>query len=62
MKEMAWRLLRNPDATPSSEAAHVALFFANLAWNECVGLAHERETCRNVWEHIEAENPEPGTN
>ena len=40
MKEMSERLFRNPAATPSSEAAHVALFFANVAWNECVGLDH----------------------
>ncbi len=58
MKEMSERLLRNPDGVPSSEAAHVALFFANVAWNECVGLDHAREGYRNVWETIEAENPE----
>jgi hypothetical protein len=43
MKEMSERLLREPDAAPSPEAAYVALFFANLAWNECVGLGAERE-------------------
>ena len=58
MKEMAWLLLRNPDAVPSSEAAHVALFFANVAWNECVGLVHDRKGYSNVWETIEAEKPE----
>ena len=57
MKEMSETLLRNPDAVPSSEAAHVALFFANVAWNESVGLDHAREGYRNVWETIEAENP-----
>ena len=34
MKEMSETLLRNPAGVPSSEAAHVALFFANVAWNE----------------------------
>ena len=58
MKEMSEVLLRNPHNTPSSEAAHVALFFANVAWNESVGLDHAREGYRNVWEEIEAENPE----
>ena len=58
MKEMSERLLRNPDSVPSSEAAHVALFFANVAWNECIGLDHAREGYRNVWETIKAENPE----
>jgi hypothetical protein len=57
MKEMSERLFRDPDAAHSSEAAHVALFFANVAWNECIGLAHPRRSYRNVWQSIEAENP-----
>ena len=57
MKEMSELLLRDPDKIPSSEAAHVALFFANIAWNECVGLDHAREGYRSAWETIEAENP-----
>src|SRR2546423_15124053 len=56
MKEMSETLLRNPGGVPSSEAAHVALLFANVAWNESVGLDHARESYRNVWETIEAEN------
>ena len=58
MKEMSEILLRDPRKVPSSEAAHVALFFANLAWNETVGLDHPREGYRSAWETIEAENPE----
>ena len=58
MKEMSERLLRHPDAAHSSEAAHVALMFANIAWNESVGLGHVREGYRSAWEMIEAENPE----
>ena len=57
MMEMSQLLLRNPNAVPSSEAAHVALFFANVAWNESVGLDHAREGYRRRWETIEAENP-----
>jgi hypothetical protein len=57
MKEMSERLLLNPEAAHSSEAVHVALFFANLAWNECVGLGAERERTKNIWQAIEAENP-----
>jgi hypothetical protein len=57
MKEMSETLLRNPCGAPSSEAAHVALFFANVAWNESVGLGQARDGYRNVWETIEAENP-----
>ena len=58
MKEMAEQLLRNPAGLPSSEAAHIALMFANIAWNESVGLVHARESYRSAWEMIEAENPE----
>ena len=58
MKEMSERLFRDPKAIPSSEALHVALFFANVAWNECVGLGTEREACCNVWQTIEAEKPD----
>ena len=58
MKEMSEQLLRNPGGVPSSEAAHVTLMFANIAWNETVGLVHARKGYRSVWESIEAENPE----
>jgi hypothetical protein len=57
LKEMAGTLLRDPGAVPPSEAAHVALLFATVAWNESVGLGHAREGYRNVWETIKAENP-----
>ena len=57
MKEISERLFINPDAAHSPEAVHVALFFANLAWNECVGLGAERERTKNIWQTIEAENP-----
>jgi hypothetical protein len=53
---MSETLLRNPRAVPSSEAAHVALFFAHVAWNESVGLDHAWEGYRNVWETIAAED------
>ena len=57
MKEMAESLLRNPRRVPSSETAHVALMFANIAWNESVGMDLGREGYRKTWETIEAENP-----
>ena len=57
MKEMSETLLSNPEDVPSSEAAQVALFFANVAWNESVGMDQAREGYRNAWEKIEAENP-----
>lgn len=58
MKQMSEVVLRDPRKLPSSEAAHVALFFANAAWNESVGLGESREGYRKVWETIEAENPQ----
>lgn len=57
LREMSERLLRFPSRVPSSEAAHIALFFATAAWNESVGLAHARDGYRSVWETIEADNP-----
>jgi hypothetical protein len=57
LKEMLETVLRDPDAA-SDEASIVALYLANVAWNESVGMDHERDTYRNVWESIEAENPE----
>jgi hypothetical protein len=57
MKEMAETLLRDASALPSSEAVHVALLFANVAWNECVGMDHAREGYRKTWETMEASNP-----
>lgn len=58
MKEISGQLFRKPDAIPSSAAAHIALMFANIAWNETVGMVHAREDYRLAWETIEAENPE----
>lgn len=58
LKNMAEMTFRHPNKVPTSEAMHVALFFANAAWNESVGLNDTREGYRNVWETIEPENPE----
>jgi len=58
MKEMSEVLLRHPSELPSLEAANVALFCANAAWNESIGIAHSRDSYRIAWETIEAENPE----
>ncbi len=56
--ELAKQLLRKPDAVHSTEAAHVSLMFAHIAWNETVGLGEVREGYRPAWEEIEAHNPE----
>jgi hypothetical protein len=58
LKEMSEQLFHNPQQLPTSEAAHVALLFANIAWNECVGMDHSRDNYRKVWEQIEADNPQ----
>ena len=58
LTEMSESLLSNPRNVPSSEAVHVALFFAHVAWNECVGLDGAREGWSHVWQTIEADNPE----
>jgi hypothetical protein len=58
LKEMSELVFRHPNKVPSLEAAEVGLFFANAAWNESVGLFDTREGYSNVWETIEAENPE----
>ena len=48
MKQMSERLLRHPDAAHSSEAAHVALMFANIAWNESVGRCNSTDWSERV--------------
>lgn len=57
MLEMSQRLLRDPAQAPTSEAAHLTLFFATAAWNESVGLTAARDGYRHVWETIEADRP-----
>jgi len=43
---MSETLLRKPPRVPLLEAAHVAPLFANVAWNECVGLDSQEGTER----------------
>ena len=57
LKEMSELVLRDPRAIPSSEAAHVALLLANIAWNASVGLDHTIDGYRNVISSIEASRP-----
>jgi len=46
MKELALMCLRDPQAIPSSEAAHAALLFAQVAWNRALGYD------MNVYEEV----------
>lgn len=57
LKQMAETLFRDPRLVPSSEAAHVALFFANAAWNESLGLGGPRQGYHRVWQTIAAQRP-----
>ena len=57
LKEMSEHLLRDPDRA-SLEAAHVALMFAHIAWNETVGLGNHRNGLRSAWETIAGDNHE----
>ena len=58
MMEMLERLLLDPKAAHSSEAVHVALFFANLAWNECIGLGAERRADQEHLADLQSRQPE----
>ena len=58
LKEMSETLLHHPSEMASSEAAYVAFLFANIAWNESVGIDGARDGYRIGWEMIEAQNPE----
>ncbi|WP_406697753.1 hypothetical protein V5E97_02700 [Singulisphaera sp. Ch08] len=57
MLKMAEHILRKSAEDTSDEAAHAALFFANIAWNECVGIDNPRNHHRKIWETFEASNP-----
>ena len=57
LKEMSEQLYRDPAAIPTSEAAHMALFLANMAWNETVGMDHPRDSYRPTWQTLAADNP-----
>lgn len=61
MKEMAQRVLRVSETDASDEAFHMALMFANIAWNECVGMGGDREAKRPAWESIGQGNPDVWT-
>jgi len=67
MKELALLGFRNPQAVPSSEAAHAALLFAQLAWNRALGhtvaaykdlLAVFLRSNPDLWSELRARNPE----
>jgi hypothetical protein len=57
LKEMALTLLKDPDAIPSSEAAHAALLLSHVAWNCAIGEAFTDAACRSLLEEFEKTRP-----
>jgi len=55
IKELAFLSLRNPHAIPSSEAAHAALLFAQVAWNRELG--HDTPDYRELLNVFLRSNP-----
>lgn len=67
LKDMAFTVLRRPEAVPSSEAAHAALLFAHLAWNRRVDartpdyrpmLSEFEASNPNLWAELTSTDPE----
>ena len=57
IKEMAVAALRQPKAAPSSEAAHAALLFAHVAWNQAGPVGAPGADYRPMLRDFEASNP-----
>ena len=55
MKELALMSFRNPQAIPSSEAAHAALLLAQVAWNRTLG--HDTEAYKELLKAFLRSNP-----
>jgi hypothetical protein len=53
IKQMAMRLLKNPDAVPSEPAAVAALMLAGAAWNSALGDNAMRDQHRKLVEQID---------
>jgi hypothetical protein len=67
MKELALLSFRHPENVPSSEAAHAALLFAQVAWNRTVGhdiasyealLTVFLRSNPNLWSELRSRDPE----
>jgi hypothetical protein len=58
IKDMAFSLLREPEAVPSSEAAHAALLLAHIAWNRRVDVATPEPAYGPMLREFEASNPD----
>lgn len=67
IKEMAFTILRRPEAPPSSEAAHAALLLAHIAWNrrsdsqtlDYRPMLREFEASNpNLWDGLKSTDPD----
>ena len=58
IKELAESIMRNPRAGPSSEAAHMGLLLAHVAWNRALGQPLPETQYRPILEEFEQSNPE----
>ncbi len=67
IKEMAFTVLRRPEAPPSSEAAHAALLLAHIAWNrrsdsqtpDYRSMLREFETSNpSLWDELKSSDPD----
>ncbi len=57
VKEMALRLLKEPDAVPLPAAAEAALLLATGAWNDALGAAVFREQDHEMLKKLERGEP-----
>jgi hypothetical protein len=59
IKEMAWSILRDPDAIPSLPAAQAVVMLASAAWNTSVGDTVLRDELRQVIEQLNGSGVTP---
>ena len=57
LKEMAQRLLVDPDRRPSSEAASAALLLSSAVWNMAVEQKYDIALCKTAIREFEQSNP-----
>ena len=58
IKDMSLTVLCEPDLVPSPEAAHAALLFSHIAWNQATGLRAPMPDYRQLIREFESSNPD----
>jgi hypothetical protein len=56
-KEMAFTVLKDPQAIPSSEAAHTALLLSHVAWNRAIGVGFADAAFKGILKTFEKARP-----